>query len=101
MLSWANAGNAMAVLTLLLALTPSALYSLWGQTLLPSPASSGPDRWQNFSVGFSLHSSYGAAAVILEGPDGERKTEARMRYGSPSYQETMARLSLASSRHIA
>ncbi|KAI1409643.1 hypothetical protein F5Y13DRAFT_169735 [Hypoxylon sp. FL1857] len=55
----------------------------------------------NFSVGFSLQSSYGAAAVIFEYENGEIQTHARVHHGDDAYQEVMARLSLASSRHLA
>ncbi|KAI0840948.1 hypothetical protein F5Y06DRAFT_308583 [Hypoxylon sp. FL0890] len=55
----------------------------------------------NFSVGFSLQSSYGAAAVIFENQDGDLQTHTKVHYGDKAYQEVMARLSLASSRHLA
>lgn len=56
---------------------------------------------RNFSVGFSLQSSYGAAAVIFENANGELETHTRVYEGGKLYQQVMAKLSLASSRHIA
>ncbi|KAI1142333.1 hypothetical protein F5Y05DRAFT_222803 [Hypoxylon sp. FL0543] len=55
----------------------------------------------NFSVGFSLQSSFGAAAVIFENYNGDLETHTRVCHGDKAYQEVMARLSLASSRHLA
>jgi hypothetical protein len=56
---------------------------------------------RNFSVGLTLHSHYGAAAVIFTNPDGSLETYTKVAYGSKEYRETMARLSLNSSRHLA
>lgn len=56
---------------------------------------------KNYSVGFSLSSSYGAAAVIIDDAHGEQKTLTWVVYGDASYQETMAKLSLVSSKHLA
>ena len=57
---------------------------------------------RNYSVGIHLASTYGAAAVIVEGPgEDDRKTLTWVAYGSARYQETMARLSLESSEHWA
>ncbi|KAK5653809.1 hypothetical protein OQA88_7967 [Cercophora sp. LCS_1] len=56
---------------------------------------------RNFSVGFSLHSSYGAAAIIFSYPDGKRETHTTVYHGSSEYRRVMAKLSLESSRHIA
>ena len=55
----------------------------------------------NYSVGFSLASSYGAAAVIIDDTHGKKKTLTWMVYGDLAYQKVMARLSLESSRHLA
>lgn len=55
----------------------------------------------NFSVGFSLQSSYGAAAIIFTYPDGQLETHTTVYYGNAQYREVMARLSLDSSIHIA
>lgn len=55
----------------------------------------------NFSVGFSLQSSYGAAAVIFEGADGRLETYTRVHEPGYLYQQVMEKLSLQSSRHIA
>ncbi|CZR66018.1 uncharacterized protein PAC_15918 [Phialocephala subalpina] len=55
----------------------------------------------NFSVGFSLQSSYGAAAVIFEDADGRLETYTRVHKPGYLYQQVMAKLSLQSSRHIA
>jgi hypothetical protein len=67
------------------------------------PLTSSPlvEGWHNFSVGFSLQSSYGAAAVIFTWPDGRLETHTTVFYGGPEYNEVMARLSLASSQHLA
>ncbi|RDL37428.1 Uncharacterized protein BP5553_04861 [Venustampulla echinocandica] len=54
-----------------------------------------------FSVGFSLQSSYGAAAVIFEGADGRLRTHTRVYEPGYMYQQVMAKLSLQSSQHIA
>jgi hypothetical protein len=55
----------------------------------------------NYSVGFSLASSYGAAAVIIDDANDEKKTLTWVVYGDSMYQSVMARLSLDSSRHLA
>ncbi|OIW24506.1 hypothetical protein CONLIGDRAFT_673673 [Coniochaeta ligniaria NRRL 30616] len=57
--------------------------------------------YQNFSVGFSLQSSYGAAAIIFTKPNGELETQTVVSHGGRPYREVMARLSLESSRHPA
>jgi hypothetical protein len=67
------------------------------------PLVSGPHiaTPRNFSVGFSLQSSYGAAAIILAGPDGQLETHTTVFYGGAEYREVMSILSLESSRHPA
>ena len=55
----------------------------------------------NYSVGFSLASSYGAAAVIIDDAHNEKKTLTWVVYGDSAYQSVMARLSLDISRHLA
>jgi hypothetical protein len=55
----------------------------------------------NYSVGFSLASSYGAAAVIIDTPDGQKTTLTWVVQGDDKYRSVMARLSLKSSRHLA
>jgi hypothetical protein len=67
------------------------------QPLLPE----NPNPASNYSVGFSLASSYGAAAVIIDTPNEEKKTLTWVAYGEESYQSVMKRLSLESSRHLA
>jgi hypothetical protein len=62
-------------------------------------ATSIPSR--NYSVGFSLASSYGAAAVIIDDAHDGKKTLTWQVYGGPAYQKVVARLSLESSRHLA
>ncbi|EPE30831.1 hypothetical protein GLAREA_03798 [Glarea lozoyensis ATCC 20868] len=54
-----------------------------------------------FSVGFSLQSSYGAAAIIFESADGSLETHTRVYEPGILYQQVMERLSLQSSRHLA
>ena len=56
---------------------------------------------RNYSVGFSLASSYGAAAVIIDDPSEGKKTHTWVVYGDEKYQEVMSRLSKESSRHLA
>lgn len=67
------------------------------QPLLPA----SPNPASNYSVGFSLASSYGAAPVIIDTPNEEKKTLTWVVYGEKSYQSVMKRLSLESSRHLA
>ncbi|KAF8848382.1 hypothetical protein BDZ45DRAFT_732963 [Acephala macrosclerotiorum] len=55
----------------------------------------------NFSVGFSLQSFYGAAAVIFEGVDGTLETYTRIYEPGYLYQQVMTKLSLQSSQHVA
>jgi hypothetical protein len=55
----------------------------------------------NYSVGFSLASSYGSAAVIIDHPNGEKKILTWVVYGDLAYRSVMERLSLDSSRHLA
>jgi hypothetical protein len=55
----------------------------------------------NYSVGFSLSSSYGAAAVIIDDAHGDKQTSTWQVYGDLAYRKVMARLSLESSRHLA
>lgn len=55
----------------------------------------------NFSFGFNLASSYGAAAVIIDNADGEKEILTWVVYGEPAFRKVMARLSLDSSRHLA
>jgi len=57
--------------------------------------------YRNFSVGFSLHSSYAAAAVIFSYPDGRLDTHTTVIHGGAEYRKVMAKLSLDSSRHLA
>jgi hypothetical protein len=79
----------------------SASFSLWNpyQQLLHSDSDFVKSR--NFSVGFSLQSSYGAAAVIFENADGKLETYTRVHEGGELYRQVMATLSLESSRHTA
>jgi hypothetical protein len=83
--------------------TLAALFSfplgIQNQQPLLSHAESIESR--NFSVGFSLQSSYGAAAVIFEGADGDLETYTRVYKGCSEYQRVMAKLSLKSSIHVA
>jgi len=58
-------------------------------------------EFRNFSVGFSLQSSFGAAAIIFTGLDGALETHTAVHQGSIAYREVMARFSLDSSRHLA
>lgn len=60
---------------------------------------STPSR--NYSIGFSLASSYGAAAVIIDDANDEKKTLTWVVQGDSAYREVTARLSLESSQHIA
>lgn len=55
----------------------------------------------SYSVGFSLASSYGAAAVIIDDAHDEKKTLTWVVYGDSEYQSVMSRLSLDSSQHLA
>jgi hypothetical protein len=55
----------------------------------------------NYSVGFSLSSSYGAAAVIIDDAHGDKQTSTWQVYGVLAYRKVIARLSLESSRHLA
>jgi hypothetical protein len=54
-----------------------------------------------FSVGLALHSSYGAATVIFDGPDGTRKVTSRVVQADKEYRDIMGLLSLEKSRHLA
>jgi hypothetical protein len=54
----------------------------------------------NYSVEFSLASSYGSAAVIIDHPNG-KKILTWVVYGDLAYRSVMERLSLDSSRHLA
>lgn len=65
------------------------------------PASSTPMQFRNFSVGFSLQSSFSAVAVILEYDDGTEETVVRTLDGDDKYRKVMAHLSLSSSQHLA
>ena len=55
----------------------------------------------NFSVGFSLQSFYGAAAVIFERIDGTLETHTRIYEPGYHYHQVMTKLSLQSSQHVA
>ena len=48
----------------------------------------------NFSVGFSLQSSYAAAAIIFDHLDGTQETVFRSIEGDGVYRQTIAKLSL-------
>lgn len=67
----------------------------------PLLAGSMPTQFRNFSVGFSLQSSYAAVAVILEYHDGTEETVVRTLDGDDKYRRVMAHLSLESSQHLA
>jgi hypothetical protein len=54
-----------------------------------------------FSVGLALHSSYGAATVIFDGPSGAKEVTSYIVQGDAEYRERMAMLSLEESRHLA
>lgn len=82
------------------ALSFAPFFRLRAQLPLLSGTTKSPEA-RNFSVGFSLQSSYGAAAVIFDGADGEREIVTRVVYGDSDYQSVMARLSLETSRHLA
>ncbi|PGH10218.1 hypothetical protein AJ79_05473 [Helicocarpus griseus UAMH5409] len=56
---------------------------------------------RNFSVAFSLQSSYTAAAVIFTNDDGTLETVTDALQGGTSYRKVMAKLSLYSSQHNA
>ncbi|KUJ23409.1 uncharacterized protein LY89DRAFT_181611 [Mollisia scopiformis] len=93
--------NSVAVLACLWATRP-VFSEQWNganaqQPLLPT--SSSPAR--NYSVGFSLSSSYGAAAVIIDDVLDGKKTMTWVVHGDTAYQKTMARLSLEESRYLA
>ncbi len=55
---------------------------------------------RNYSIGFHLASSYGAAAVVVDHSDGTREDFTWMVHGSAAYQNVMAMLSLDASRHL-
>ncbi|PNY23692.1 Uncharacterized protein TCAP_06365 [Tolypocladium capitatum] len=94
-------GIALFILAWLLAMAPALLYP-WShpnqQPLLSVPSAV---QARKFSVGFSLQSSYGAAVVIFEDPNGELQTHASVHHGCKEYRAVMAKLSLLSSRHLA
>lgn len=79
----------------------SASFSPWNQDQQLLHWHTDSVKSRNFSVGFSLQSSYGAAAVIFENADGELETYTRVCEGGELYRQLMATLSLESSRHIA
>jgi len=88
------------------AITPVSAFlgvpNLWAstnnqQSLLSTPSTSS----SNYSVGFSLSSSYGAAAVIIDEPNGEKQTITWVVQGDSEYKSVMAKLSLPSSQHLA
>lgn len=84
----------------LLAAAAAALVQPQGDAI-QQPLLSTPTAIGNFSVGFSLQSSYGAAAIIYEDENGELQTRARVSYGTKAYRAVMARLSLECSKHLA
>lgn len=53
---------------------------------------------RNYSVGFSLQSSYGATAIHFISSSGQLKTHTTVLYGAGLYREVIARLSLESSQ---
>ncbi|KAI9855694.1 MAG: hypothetical protein M1813_009656 [Trichoglossum hirsutum] len=70
-----------------------SIFQFWSQKPLFAPTAES----KGFSVGFSLQSSYGAAAITFDnGTVVTQKVD-----GDASYREVMSRLSLDSSRHIA
>ena len=72
---------------------------LWNHQKPLFSKASTPSR--NYSIGFSLASSYGAAAAIIDDPYNNKKTLTWVVNGDVAYQNVMARLSLDSSRHLA
>lgn len=60
-----------------------------------------PHSYKNFSAGFSLQSSFGAAAIIFENSYGTAETYTRTQEGGYLYRQVMAKLSLRSSQHVA
>lgn len=60
-----------------------------------------PRTGTHFNIGFSLQTSYGAAAIIFEGLDGTLETYTRTYEAGYLYQQVMAKLSLKSSQHVA
>ncbi|KAM7197480.1 hypothetical protein V8F20_006625 [Naviculisporaceae sp. PSN 640] len=63
--------------------------------------SADSDPVYTYSVGFHLASSYGAAAVTISSSDDILETHTFTTPGSETYKDTMARLSLHSSEHLA
>ena len=56
----------------------------------------------SFSVGFSIQSSYGAATVLVEEPNGDGMQKHNfISHGNEDYRQALAKLSLVSSQHIA
>jgi hypothetical protein len=68
------------------------------QTVLSAPTLTAS---RNYSVGFSLASTYGSAAVIVDDAQDGEKTYTWFVYGDSAYRETMIKLSLDKSRHLA
>jgi hypothetical protein len=71
------------------------------QAQVPLVLTTSLPSYMNFSVGFSLQSSYGAAAVIFTKANGELETHTVVSPGGRLYRQIMPRLSLESSRHPA
>ena len=89
------------IMTGLLA-TAAAFFTSWKGAQQPLVANKPiPLEGRNFSVGFSLRPSYGAASVIFENSDGKLEIHTEVYSDSPRYRSVMAKLSLDSSRHLA
>lgn len=92
----------VSFLVSLLSISFARLPGLWASPHAQKPLLSPTlPQFRNYSVGFSLASSYGAAAVIIDDAQEEQRTLTWVVYGNSEYQEVMARLSLESSRHRA
>lgn len=96
-MSLTNYFTSRAVLFALTSLVAIAAYSFENDVQRPLHA----HTTSNFSVGFSLQSFYGAAAVIFEGVDGTLETHTRIYEPGYLYHQVMTKLSLQSSQHVA
>jgi hypothetical protein len=61
-----------------------------------------PPESRKFSVGFSMHASYGAAAIIFSDAEGNPvETHTEIYRGNNEYRGVMKKLSLESNQHLA
>ncbi len=92
------------LLVLVPAMSFNGIFNIWPHRAAQTPLLDSPGfahAASNFSVGFTLQSSFGAVAVIFEYPNGTSETVVRTLEGDAVYRAVMTRLSLDSSQHLA